>query len=369
MIDRSLIQANALAGFGGRVTIVADNILVPGGDFEALLARGDISATGGDPTRAGTVVVSAPEVDLASGLVVLEGALLDAASQLRERCGARRDVGASSFTGAGRGGLPPSPDGPLASAYVVGEAAVGEQRKAGSGREQGRRRWMSGPRVGSHPVRLWIEPMRFLHAAVCLLAAGAMPASADVVTDGTVGPKDRLEGDIEIGADLGTRAGRQPVPQLREVRHRTGETATFTGPDAIRNVISRVTGGEVSAIDGTLAPGSGRPTSTSSTRPASCSGRTPASTCRARSTSSTADELRFADGARFSALDKTGSGLTVAPPEAFGFLDKPPGRITVDRSRWRSRPARRSPSSAATSRSTAATAAASLGASRPQAEW
>ena len=47
---------------------------------------------------------------------------------------------------------------------------------------------------------------------------------------------------------------------------------------------------------------------------------------------STAHELRFADGARFSALDKTGSGLTVAPPEAFGFLDKPPGRIAVDRS-------------------------------------
>jgi hypothetical protein len=31
------------------MTIVADNILVPGGYFEALLARGDISATGGDP--------------------------------------------------------------------------------------------------------------------------------------------------------------------------------------------------------------------------------------------------------------------------------------------------------------------------------
>jgi hypothetical protein len=46
--------------------------------------------------------------------VVLEGALLDAASRLRERCATRRDIGASSFTGVGRGGLPPSPDGPLA---------------------------------------------------------------------------------------------------------------------------------------------------------------------------------------------------------------------------------------------------------------
>jgi hypothetical protein len=136
IIDGSRIQANAPVGFGGRVTIVADNILVPGGDFEALLARGEISATGGDPTRAGTIAVNAPEVDLSAGLVVVEGAFIDTAP-LRERCGARRDIGASSFTGVGRGGLPPSPDGPLASAYVVDEAAVAEAQKAGSRRTAG----------------------------------------------------------------------------------------------------------------------------------------------------------------------------------------------------------------------------------------
>jgi len=119
VIDGSRIQANARQGSGGLVRIVADNILVPEGDFQALLDREDISATGGDPTRAGTVAVNAPEVDLSGGLVVLEGALLDAASQLRQRCAARRDIGASSFTGVGRGGLPPSPDGPLLGAYAL----------------------------------------------------------------------------------------------------------------------------------------------------------------------------------------------------------------------------------------------------------
>jgi large exoprotein involved in heme utilization and adhesion len=122
IIDGSRIQADAPAGFGGRVTIVADNILVPGGDFEALLARGEISASGGDPTRAGTIAVNAPEVDLSAGLVVLEGALLDSAP-LGERCGARRDIGASSFTGVGRAGLPPTPDGPLASLYLTSAGA------------------------------------------------------------------------------------------------------------------------------------------------------------------------------------------------------------------------------------------------------
>jgi hypothetical protein len=56
--------------------------------------------------------------------VVLEGALLDAASRLRERCATRRDIGASSFTGVGRGGLPPSPDGPLAGGYRGADVAV-----------------------------------------------------------------------------------------------------------------------------------------------------------------------------------------------------------------------------------------------------
>jgi hypothetical protein len=126
LIDNSQIQADARAGRGGNLTIPADNILVPGGNFEALLARGDISATGADPARAGRVVVSAPEVNLAGDLVVLDVPLLDAASLLRERCAARRDVGASSFTSAGRGGLPPGPDQPLMSDYRISAAPRGE---------------------------------------------------------------------------------------------------------------------------------------------------------------------------------------------------------------------------------------------------
>jgi filamentous hemagglutinin family protein len=126
VIDNSQIQANAPAGFGGNLTIATDNILVDGGNLDALLARKDISATGADPARAGTVVVSAPDVNLAGDLVVLDVPLLDAASLLRERCAARRDVGASSFTGVGRGGLPPGPDQPLMSDYRISAAPRGE---------------------------------------------------------------------------------------------------------------------------------------------------------------------------------------------------------------------------------------------------
>jgi hypothetical protein len=121
VIDGSTIEADAGTGSGGNVRIIADNILVPEGDLDGLIARGDISAFGETEVDSGTVAISAPETDIAGGLVVLDAALLDAASQLRERCGARRDIGASSFTGVGRGGLPPSPDGPLLSDYAPQE--------------------------------------------------------------------------------------------------------------------------------------------------------------------------------------------------------------------------------------------------------
>jgi filamentous hemagglutinin family protein len=127
VIDGSQIQANAPVGFGGNVTIEADNILVPGGDFQAVLDRGDISASGGDPTRNGTVAVNAPEVDLSGGLLVLQSGFVDTAP-LRARCGARHDLGTSSFTGVGRAGLPATPDAPLASAYSGAVAAAATLR-------------------------------------------------------------------------------------------------------------------------------------------------------------------------------------------------------------------------------------------------
>ena len=77
---------------------------------------------------------------------------------------------------------------------------------------------------------------------------------AQIVTDGSVGPKVSLRGgEIKIGADLGTRRGDNLFHSFEKFGIATGQTATFTGPGAIRNVISRVTGGEVSNIDGKLA--------------------------------------------------------------------------------------------------------------------
>ena len=145
VIDGSRIEADAGEGSGGNIEIFADSILVPEGDLEGLIARGEISASGPTQEVNGEVSINAPEIVLASGLVILDTALLDAGSQLRERCGTRRDIGASSFTGVGRGGLPPSPDGPLVSAYVVDEAAVGAAPTRVTAPADGRLAGLSAP--------------------------------------------------------------------------------------------------------------------------------------------------------------------------------------------------------------------------------
>ena len=109
ILDDSAILARADAGIGGDIQITAGQILRSPGSL--------ISAVAGVSGIDGTIVVDAPEIDLSGDLVILQAPAFDAAALLRERCAARRDVGASSFTGTGRGGLPPSPDQPLGTAY------------------------------------------------------------------------------------------------------------------------------------------------------------------------------------------------------------------------------------------------------------
>src|SRR3954463_9907925 len=174
-----------------------------------------------------------------------------------------------------------------------------------------------------------------LRAAV--LSAG--PVQAQIVTDGTVGPKVSLSGgQIKIGADLGTRRGDNLFHSFEKFGIGTGQTATFTGPDTVKNVISRVTGGEVSNIDGKLRSTVGQADLYFLNPAGVMFGPNAQLDVPGSFHVSTAHELRFADGARFSAIDKASSGLTVAPPEAFGFLDRPAGRIAVDQSQLQLKP-------------------------------
>ena len=88
----------------------------------------------------------------------------------------------------------------------------------------------------------------------------------------------------------------------------TGQTATFTGPGEIKNVISRVTGGKVSSIDGKLASTVGQADLYFLNPAGVMFGPNAQLDVPGSFHVSTAHELRFGDGTRFSALDNTLSG-------------------------------------------------------------
>jgi large exoprotein involved in heme utilization and adhesion len=106
----SAIRANATVGSGGAIRIRARRLVVS--------AESLIDASAGPAGIDGTVVTSSPEVDLTSGLVVLPTAFLGVDRLLQASCDARATERVSSFTAAGRGGLPAGPEQPLAAGYA-----------------------------------------------------------------------------------------------------------------------------------------------------------------------------------------------------------------------------------------------------------
>ncbi len=165
---------------------------------------------------------------------------------------------------------------------------------------------------------------------VFLLAAG-VSASGAVVLDGKLGPSGPLSGpNYNITADLGRRVGNNLFHSFAQFSLDAGDVATFSGPPNIQNILSRVTGGSASSIDGTI-----RSSITGANffliNPAGVVfGPNAAVDVSGSFAVSTASYLKLADGARFAAaLDADDSMLSTAPVVAFGFLDGSAGSVTV----------------------------------------
>src|SRR6266542_5535743 len=163
-----------------------------------------------------------------------------------------------------------------------------------------------------------------------LLALSQAQVPTAIRPDGTLGTAVTPSGNI-YNITGGTRPGNGPnlFHSFDRFSVGTNDTARFSGPSGIENILSRVTGGQQSVIDGRLQstiPGanlyllnpSGILFGPNATLDVSGSFHV-----------STADYLRFADEAKFSAHLGQESTLTVAPPAAFGFLGSTPAPITI----------------------------------------
>src|SRR5262249_53871736 len=109
----------------------------------------------------------------------------------------------------------------------------------------------------------------------------------------------------------------------------TNESATFTGPDAIRNVIGRVTGGQASEIDGALRLEMPNAALYLLNPAGVMFGPNATLDVPGSFHVSTADYVKLSDGGRYAATRPETSVLTSAPPAAFGFLGPNPAPITI----------------------------------------
>ncbi len=166
-----------------------------------------------------------------------------------------------------------------------------------------------------------------------------LPAYADgthlrgISLDGTVGSAGALDlpgPDYDIRAEYGQQAGANLFHSFHQFNIHSDESATFTGPDSVRNIISRVTGGSASWIDGRL---------TSAISGADLFMLNPAGVMFGKNAAvdlsgsfhvSTADYLRFGENDRFYSTPHANDVLSVAAPAAFGFLNSDISPITFE---------------------------------------
>lgn len=96
-------------------SLTGDNEPLTGSGVARL--RGDLTFISEDSEVYGSSAAELVDADneVGTGLQLPAGVFLSADSLLGQSCAARRAGGASSFARAGRGGLRPSPDRPLAS--------------------------------------------------------------------------------------------------------------------------------------------------------------------------------------------------------------------------------------------------------------
>ena len=162
---------------------------------------------------------------------------------------------------------------------------------------------------------------------VFALLTGSL-AIAEVITDGSLGPGKSLNGPhFDISHELGSIKGSNLFHSFSEFNLANGESATFSGPAAISNILSRVTGVNPSNIDGTLRSTIDGANLYFLNPNGVFFGPNAQIDVSGAFVVSTADAIRLQDGVLFdesAAVDT----LTTAPPAAFGFSGNDAGSIT-----------------------------------------
>ena len=166
-----------------------------------------------------------------------------------------------------------------------------------------------------------------------LLTIWALSSLAQISTDGTLGPAMELPGpNFTIHEDLGKRAGNNLFHSFQDFNINANESATFTGNLDIQRVISRVTGRNLSHIDGLLKSEIPNADFFFLNPAGFIFGPNAVINISGSFSASTADYLSLIDGKRFYAEPMANEILSIEAPRAYGFLGADIGKITFDQS-------------------------------------
>ncbi|MBF0100915.1 MAG: filamentous hemagglutinin N-terminal domain-containing protein, partial [Desulfobacterales bacterium] len=171
------------------------------------------------------------------------------------------------------------------------------------------------------------------HVMLCLICnlSCVLSISAEVVLDGTLGISKALQGpDYTVKSDYGKASGANLFHSFQSLTVESHESVTFTGPDYIKNIISRVTGGQSSWIDGVLRSNIPYANLYLLNPAGVIFGKNAALDVSGSFHVSTADYLRMGEQDRFYSTPFQGDVLSIASPTAFGFLQDAPAPITFE---------------------------------------
>jgi filamentous hemagglutinin family protein len=161
-------------------------------------------------------------------------------------------------------------------------------------------------------------------------------AAADIVLDGSIGHSGPLQGpDFAIPAEIGQQHGGNLFHSFGQFDLQAGESATFSGPNTVHQIISRVTGGTRSHLNGLLRSTIPNADFYFLNSAGVIVGEQAQLDVQGSFYLSTADYLRLEDGGQFHASQPEKSLLTVAPPTAFGFFGPNVAPISLQNSEWR----------------------------------
>ena len=154
----------------------------------------------------------------------------------------------------------------------------------------------------------------------------ALGANAQVVVDSSFGSGGALNGpNFQIPDNLGKTGGDNLFHSFAEFSLQSGQSATFTGPDAIQNILGRVTGSKVSEIDGLIKSEITGANLYLLNPKGFLFGENAKVDVDGAFTVSARESIRLGEEGSFNAVNPDQSVFVSATPEAFGFLGENPG--------------------------------------------